>query len=318
MAIILMVFAHTMPGETINTWIFAFHMPLFFIVSGILIAWKFGEEKESASSLKKDLKKRLFQLGIPYCVFSFLLAGYYGILQYLAGEVNQMGTYLFKVVTMQGIDSLWFLPCYFVAEVVMKVTLFRPLIAHVVGIVTICALVLYFICVKETPDEWWCRFVLKVCVCYAFVYIGYELMKIRVVERLHFVVACMSLLICSGLALYNGFSAIGSLQLNNPVLFFINATGLTFMWFYFFHKDEARKWFDWLSFFGKNSMVILCTNNLLIEVIRLLDYRWAGGILLANGICGSICFTVMIIGLEIPLVYCASNTRLSILFGKRI
>lgn len=125
------------------------------------------------------------------------------------------------------------------------------------------------------------------------------------------------LIVCSALALYNGFSAIGSLQLNNPFLFFINAVGLTMAWFCLFRKEDDAKWSHWLSFWGKNSIVILCTNNLLIEIIRLLDARLTHGILLTYGIWGSIALTLIIIGIEIPLIQGSMHSRLSILFGKR-
>lgn len=50
LAIILMLFAHTMSGENmINTWIFSFHMPIFFIISGILMAKKYHEHNPKLS-----------------------------------------------------------------------------------------------------------------------------------------------------------------------------------------------------------------------------------------------------------------------------
>lgn len=315
-AILLMVFAHTMPGETICTWIFAFHMPLFFIVSGVLLAWKLGEERESLPRMREAMKRRFSQLVVPYCVFSLALVAFYGTLQYLSGDTIQVKMNLFRIVTMQGIDSLWFLPCYFVAEMTMRVTLCKPLLAHIMGGGMIVLLCIYFSLTNENINGWLWRLALKFLISYVFVYIGYELTRMHILEKMHIVLSVFVLIVCSVLALYNGFSAIGSLQLNNPFLFFINAVGLTMAWFFLFHKEDDAKWSHWLSFFGKNSIVILCTNNLLIEIIRLLDSHLTHGILLTYRIWGSIALTIIIIGIEIPFILGVMHSRLVLLFGK--
>ena len=71
-----------------------------------------------------------------------------------------------------------------------------------------------------------------------------------------------------------------------------------------------------LSFFGQNSIVILCTNNLIIEVCRLLDYKIFGNILISWGLYGNIIFTIILIAIEIPIIILTKKTKLSILFGK--
>lgn len=48
-----------------------------------------------------------------------MLAGFYSILNILAHEPISLGTRLFKVFTFQGIDSLWFLPVYVFADIVV-------------------------------------------------------------------------------------------------------------------------------------------------------------------------------------------------------
>lgn len=183
-AILLMVFAHTMPGETVSTWIFAFHMPLFFIVPGVLFAWKY-REGASLPRLQDAMKRRIFQLGVPYCVFSLLLVVFYGILQYLSGEESQIKMNLFRIVTMQGIDSLWFLPCYFVAEMTMRATLCKPLLVHVMGGGIIVFLCVYFLFTKDNINGWLWRLTLKLLISYVFVYIGYELTRMHVLEKMH-------------------------------------------------------------------------------------------------------------------------------------
>ena len=74
---------------------------------------------------------------------------------------------------------------------------------------------------------------------------------------------------------------------------------------------------DVLSFWGRNTIVILCTNNLIIELIRLIDHKIANDSLLSLGLLGCLVFTMLIIAIEIPLIKSVMNTKLSILFGKK-
>ena len=74
---------------------------------------------------------------------------------------------------------------------------------------------------------------------------------------------------------------------------------------------------DVLSFWGRNTIVILCTNNLIIELIRLIDHKIANDSLLSLGLLGCLVFTMLIIAIEIPLIKSVMNTKLSILFAKK-
>lgn len=109
LAIILMVFGHTMTSNNpVHMWIFSFHMPLFFIVGGILFAlcphplgWK---------SEWDFIKRRAATAGIPYLFFGILLALFYSALNIVAHEPISLFPRLLRLVTLKGIDSLWFLP----------------------------------------------------------------------------------------------------------------------------------------------------------------------------------------------------------------
>lgn len=315
LAILLMVFAHVTPGEMISTWIFAFHMPLFFIVSGILIDKKYTEGVITLSDIIKDIRRRLYQLGVPYIVFTLLLALFYGILLYLSGEdIHMIYSYLFKIVTFQGIDSLWFIPCYFVAETIMKFTLCISKLVYIGGVVLIGICLLFFLD-YDMPFVWWGRLLMKFCICYTFVYVGYYISRYKIVEHMKKQYTVIIFIVASCLALYNGFSAIGSLSLNNPSLYYFNAICLTISVFFFFNMCQA-KFLSIFSFWGKNSIVLLCTNNLIIEVVRFLDYRFTDNFLLLHGLFGSVIFLFIIIVIEIPIIKLVENTRLAILFGK--
>ncbi len=97
------------------TWIFSFHMPLFFIISGMLIHYK----KDLDKDLPTLIKKRFRGIMIPYYCFSVC---YISIVLYaLFIEHSIMpGTLLVNlwyILSTYGMSVLWFLPTLFLGEV---------------------------------------------------------------------------------------------------------------------------------------------------------------------------------------------------------
>ncbi len=95
-------------------WISSFHMPLFFIVSGILMAVK----DESSKDLREAVAKRFRGIIIPYLWFSLS----YFIID--IGNLNivhniDLHTFIVDTIdsaTFYGMSVLWFLPAIFLAS----------------------------------------------------------------------------------------------------------------------------------------------------------------------------------------------------------
>ena len=65
--IFLVVLGHaTFVNEHVITWVFSFHMPLFFMISGMLMAHK----DEASLTMRELLHKKLKSILIPYLCFS--------------------------------------------------------------------------------------------------------------------------------------------------------------------------------------------------------------------------------------------------------
>lgn len=99
--------------QPLCVYIFSFHMPMFFIISGILLAVKQDEKKPV-----KDIAKRRFKgIMIPYFWFSFfyllvvVVALFKGEIAYQTLLVN-----LFYVISGYGMNVLWFLPAIYFGE----------------------------------------------------------------------------------------------------------------------------------------------------------------------------------------------------------
>lgn len=96
-------------------WIFSFHMPLFFIIAGILI----NHKNETDKDIKDIAKKRFKGIMVPYFWFSFFYLGvviYALINKSVLPQVFYVN--LWYVLGMYGMNVLWFLPTLFMAELI--------------------------------------------------------------------------------------------------------------------------------------------------------------------------------------------------------
>lgn len=110
--IILVVFGHSgFPTPVMNQWISSFHMPLFFLLSGMLLSYTGAHEKPLSTTIKKKVRTIL----VPYLFFSVFSIIFSAIL-----DRNTFAAYLpnalLQTVVFYGISVLWFLPSLFFGE----------------------------------------------------------------------------------------------------------------------------------------------------------------------------------------------------------
>lgn len=101
--------------DTTLRWIFSFHMPLFFVIAGILAYEKQEAQQPEGTVIIKKAKGTL----VPYASFSLILltmseTGY--ILQPGSISGTELLRQLIDSVTGYGIHILWFLPAYFLSN----------------------------------------------------------------------------------------------------------------------------------------------------------------------------------------------------------
>lgn len=112
--ILLVVFGHSsFPTPEVNQWISSFHMPLFFLLSGILLAHTNAHEQEMRNLAKKKARSIL----IPYLSFSILSMIFSAILD-SASLKTYLPNALLQTVVFYGISVLWFLPALFFGEMI--------------------------------------------------------------------------------------------------------------------------------------------------------------------------------------------------------
>ena len=112
--IILVVFGHLgFASESLLTWIMSFHMPLFFILSGMLLSHTNSDRHSMSAFFRKKAKGIL----IPYFSFSILSIIFSGILD-SASFCTYLPNALVQTFMFYGISVLWFLPALFFSELV--------------------------------------------------------------------------------------------------------------------------------------------------------------------------------------------------------
>ena len=107
---LLMIFGHLRLNNEVDQFIYSFHMPLFFILSGMTI----HEEKDFLPYLKKRVRRLL----VPYIVFSLIFAK-----PELTNWLKCIYGTREGLLSAGSLTPLWFLPCLFSADVIFHLVL---------------------------------------------------------------------------------------------------------------------------------------------------------------------------------------------------
>ena len=104
----LMIVCHAGLHNAVTQWIYAFHMPLFFFVSGLLV-------KDVKGSFFDYSIKKMRQLIVPYILFSTILCfgtNHYKDWFYLIYASRT------SLSLAHSFTPLWFLPCFFLSTII--------------------------------------------------------------------------------------------------------------------------------------------------------------------------------------------------------
>ncbi|MBR1680930.1 acyltransferase family protein [bacterium] len=117
LAIILVVIGHTSPDKTeilpYKSLIYAFHMPLFFILSGMFVAT--SRENYSLHTLKTFLYKNFIALIVPFMIWGTIYMNFsFSNLAYLC-----FGSWI-NFTHIHTLSSLWFIVVLFVARIYLE------------------------------------------------------------------------------------------------------------------------------------------------------------------------------------------------------
>lgn len=285
--IILVVAGHSQYlAKNALTVIYSFHMPLFFIISG-MVSCHIGEEK---CPMRQILKKKLRSLMIPYTVFSLIyLAIYGGYFCHVAGYLTPetIKAYAVQALSLDGMSVLWFLSALFFAELLFLGVrkLYGKRVTYlIVGILTIvmCLLKPQIFEMLPTQTLWqkgiagFVSTLLRGVVGAGFLALGYATMELltwldekwyreKITDprkrKLCRAAELLTGILCLGLtvllSLYNGNVELRSMTFGSLPIYFLCAYTGTLSLILICRSLPRQRW---LAYLGANSLIIMVTH----------------------------------------------------------
>lgn len=268
--IILVVLGHTEMGEEYNKYFYSFHMPLFFLLSGLFF---YGEKYKNTWQF---LKKKSLALLVPYFCFSIATYAFWLLIGRNYGNDAAASVSVFKpfvgIFYSVGINNwmthdtpLWFLTCLFVVELLFyfirnlkKLNILIALVIYSIG-----GFIVWNILGVRMP---WSIDVALYAVL--FFGIGY-LVRERLFNLLEkkpnvlYVILPLAVLVIS--VNLNGYVDMNGGQYGNYIYYYLGAfAGI------FFSLVLARylNRFNVLNFFGKNSLTIMALHGVALTFFK--------------------------------------------------
>ncbi|WP_238187384.1 acyltransferase family protein [Paenibacillus sp. L3-i20] len=121
---LLVMFGHVPIPQDLSKFIYTFHVPLFFFLSGLLFSIS------KYPSFKTFLNKKFFSLIIPYFGLSIILTIWFFVIGFV-GNPDPIGlpTRIIGIVlsirNVFGTGTLWFISCLFITELIFYIILRR-------------------------------------------------------------------------------------------------------------------------------------------------------------------------------------------------
>ncbi len=292
--ILLVVFYHVYENQTFwfTKWFSTFMLPVFYVVTGILISYK-NEGGGVKRSCKQIVLNNIQSLLYPYFVFSFLYIIFYLFKIMVFGKNEDIVGDIINAITLYGFSALWFLPSLLFSKLLfifyMK-KLKRFSVVFIFCLVMISSIVSIF--VSDNPI-----FTTSVCFIWIqkslimlgrisigtiFVFLGYyfySIIKSKTFVQNKNTISVISIILLIGIIFPCNFNfgvSIMNSSIGNPFLFYltsvIGSISLVIICYSLFSKCKI------INFFGKNSLIVFVTHSGLIFFVRLftdLLYKFA-------------------------------------------
>lgn len=252
--ILLVVIGHVQQNEPftfLKQLIYTFHMPAFFIISGIL----FDRSRIANKKFFPYIKKKIYTLIIPYFFFEILS----GIVFYIAysGNYSNIKGIVMNAITMDCNSTPdWFLPTLFFVNVIAFIE--TKLKSKPIGILLF---VLSFASMFLRFENHYIIIIQRILVSYAFFVVGQYARAFT--EYFNYFWCFASLAITILVSVFNGTVGIYSCTYNNAILFFVGSLAGSVFVLSLSKTINSNKA---LSYLGANSLVIMSTHYVILRI----------------------------------------------------
>lgn len=201
MAILLVAIGHFNPVQQVGDFIYSFHMPLFFFLSGITFWYSYGAKLHKGNNIKSTLNilgKRFASLLLPYISWSIIRTYIYGM------KISS--------TLLDSFDVLWFLPTLFGIIVIFSFTetgvnfiaskeeILKNIVLEIVFTAVLCGITLLLM--KLTNLKLFREIIIYVIPFY----MGFAFKKYDFVQKLfnnQFIITCCLIAFCILVSLYD-------------------------------------------------------------------------------------------------------------------
>lgn len=245
--IFLVILGHCINGENyLKNIIYSFHMPAFFIVSGILLNYSSAVGK----NFGRFLVSRIRQLVIPYIIFEFL--GY--IVQcFTQGFYENINGFIYRTVIFQvHTDVDWFLIALFFGEILFYFAQKNKYISIITAVISF--ILAYFVPV---------RFLKWILAAFVYLIMGYYAISFFQKSR-KWMIPCAGVIVLVA-AYFNVRVDINNGIFGNPLLYVLGAIAGTYLVITLCQCKLPLKSI-WSSL-GRHSLIVMGTHTLLTRIL---------------------------------------------------
>ena len=289
--IFLVVLGHVYRGNIIQNWIYSFHMPLFFIISG----WLFGYKNIEPKDFLEITKKKVMTLMLPYIEFYLLSFLYWCMVERYFREFDQ--------------GPLWFLPVLLIIELLGLVLI--PIIARKnIRNIAMVIIAIFFVAfsIHISKDNIYYIWAMRIIAGFFWYYCGWyfnDLFRKKVESMIEVKSLILCTILLASLSFYlgclNGRVDVFLAQFNNLALYIICGflgTAVCYGVALILKKNML------LEFLGKYSLLVMCTHEpikrAVIKIISVLTKTNTD--IIRNGYFSGILITVLVVLAEIVFI----------------
>lgn len=280
---------------TANRFVYTFHVPLFFLLSGYFLSTKLP--------LREFARKKARQLMLPYFIVGLSYIPFTLVIRLALGDSPQVafdnistiplaiiygtGTPITNPFPVRSIGLLWFLPSLFFASLLVRVALKTkyPIIV-----------LLPFFVFGFVSMNYWTKLPMSLqpaCIASLFLYLGHLARKRHMLEKRPPALLIVALVALWIICMYENFSInIVNGSLPGGLISILNSIGASYLIvlaskFIDTHADKLSKA---LAYCGRNTLPMMCfhglsdfafPNYLLFQALSMLPHMTANAIVLA-------------------------------------
>ena len=286
--------------------IYVFHMPLFFVISGIL----FSEKSFKETSFPKFLMKKIKTLVVPY-LFLDITGGLINMLMNKTYSIDTVKRILLNTLTIHpNVGADWFISALLIGEILLYFFLryYRAVFKYFVWIPF---LMIYFYTPFYTH---WINIFARGIIGFTFMLAGYFLkdyFKGDVNKRWDVII--LSFIVTFVVCELNGQIDLWGCSIGNPVLCLAGGLAGSF-WIIGLSKHISSKL---MVFIGQNTITMMGTHMICLGLLwKLLSHTLFAAVpdLLAS-VYGAVIFYLLTVALNLPIMY-IYNRFLPFLIGR--